>query len=90
MNGRRAKVLCVALGVAALTLTGCATDDEIYVSNFADEHGRACTFVYTAQEGEGWNSSRDVDVSQLDCEYPPAGRTPAPPVTKHLDARPAE
>ncbi|GAA4596407.1 hypothetical protein GCM10023194_68550 [Planotetraspora phitsanulokensis] len=76
--------------MAALVLTGCANDDEIFVSNFSDSHGRACTFVYTAREGESWTSSRDVDVSQLDCEYPPAGRTPGPPRTTHLDVGPAE
>ncbi|MGV9775255.1 hypothetical protein [Streptosporangium sp. NPDC003464] len=76
--------------MAALALTGCAADDEIFVSNFSDSHGRACTFVYTAREGESWNSSRDVDVSQLDCEYPPVGRTPGPPVTTHLETGPTE
>lgn len=90
MSGRSAKLRWAGLGVAALSLAGCATNDEIYVTNFSDSRGRACTFVYTSQEGEGWNSSRDVDVSQLDCECPPAGRTPGPPVTNHLDARPTE
>ncbi|MEV4172048.1 hypothetical protein [Nonomuraea sp. NPDC049709] len=87
MSRWSAALLCA---LAAATLAGCAEDDEIYVSNFSDSHGRACTFVYTAREGEGWNDSRDVDVSQLDCEYPPAGRNPGPPVTSHLDARPAK
>ncbi|GAA3670965.1 hypothetical protein GCM10022224_038990 [Nonomuraea antimicrobica] len=75
-------VLVAALGV--LVLAGCAQDDEIYVTTVTDSHGRACTFVYTAREGEGFNSSRDVDVSQLDCEYPPAGRTPGKPTTVHM------
>ncbi|GAA5038059.1 hypothetical protein HNP84_003258 [Thermocatellispora tengchongensis] len=90
MTRRRAWAWCAVVGVAVLTLTGCATDDEIFVSNFTDAHGRACTFVYTARAGEGWNSSTDVDVSQLDCEYPPAGRTPGPPRTEHLETGPSE
>lgn len=65
----------------ALALSGCATNDEIYVSSFTDAHGRACTFVYTAREGEGFGDGRDVDVSQLDCEYAPPGRASA-----HCDA----
>ncbi|MFI7130853.1 hypothetical protein ACIBQ1_34550 [Nonomuraea sp. NPDC050153] len=90
MSARSATKWGAALGVAALTLVaGCANDDEIYVSNFSDSHGRACTFVYTAREGEGWGGSRDVDVSQLDCEYPPAGRAPGPPTTTHLETTPS-
>lgn len=77
------------LAVAALALTGCALNDEIYVSSFTDAHGRACTFVYTAREGAAFtDDGRDVDVSQLDCEYPPPGQAPGPPTTTHLDPRP--
>jgi hypothetical protein len=72
----------------ALSLTGCATTDEIYVSSFTDAHGRACTFVYTAQEGEGFGDGRDVAVSLFDCEYAPPGRNPGPPTTTQLDPRP--
>jgi hypothetical protein len=80
--------LLAAPALSVLLLTGCAVNDEIYVSNFTDAHGRACTFVYTAQEGVGIGEGRDVDVSQLDCEYPPEGRTPGPPGTSRLDAVP--
>jgi hypothetical protein len=89
MSRRSGAVRGAGAVVGLLLLTGCAVNDEIYVSNFADAHGRACTFVYTAREGEGlFGGGRDVDVSQLDCEYPPAGRSPAPPATTHLDAAP--
>ena len=76
------------LAVAALAVAGCAVNDEIYVSSFTDSHGRACTFVYTAQEGESYGEGRDVDVSQLDCEYAPPGQTPGPSTTTRLDAVP--
>jgi hypothetical protein len=88
VNRRNGAVHGIGLALAALVLSGCATSDEIYVSSFSDAHGRACTFVYTAREGEGFGDGRDVDVSQLDCEYPPEGRSPAPPTTTHLDSVP--
>ncbi len=88
VNASKQALRGAGLAVAALALTGCATNDEIYVSSFTDAHGRACTFVYTAQEGEGIGEGRDVDVSQLDCEYSPPGRSPGPPTTTHLDPRP--
>ncbi|MEO3858703.1 hypothetical protein [Acrocarpospora sp. B8E8] len=75
----RTVVWCAGLGMAAFSVAGCATDDEIYVSSF----------VYTSQEPAGLGDSRDVDVSQLDCEYPPPGQRhpmdfgaePSPPTT---------
>jgi hypothetical protein len=88
VNASKQALRGAGLAVAALALVGCATNDEIYVSSFTDAHGRACTFVYTAQEGEDYGEGRDVDVSQLDCEYPPPGRTPGPPTTTHLDPLP--
>jgi hypothetical protein len=89
VNRRNGALSGAGLVLAVLVLSGCATSDEIYVSNFSDAHGRACTFVYTAREGEGFGGSgRDVDVSQLDCEYPPEGRSPAPPTTTHFNAVP--
>ncbi|MCK9903437.1 hypothetical protein CC117_19695 [Parafrankia colletiae] len=88
MKGTRAglwALAVVALGV--LLLGGCAQDDKIYVSNITDGHGRACTFVYTARDGSvGGGEGRDIDVSQLDCEYPPAGRMPGRPTTQPLSA----
>ncbi|MBL7497407.1 hypothetical protein I6A84_15385 [Frankia sp. CNm7] len=76
----------IGLTVGALALAGCGKpNDQIYVSNITDSHGRVCTFVYTAREGEGWGGGgRDVDVSELDCEYPPAGSTPGQPTTVPL------
>jgi hypothetical protein len=88
VNRRNGALRGAGLALGVLVLAGCATHDEIYVSNFTDAHGRACTFVYTAREGEGFGESRDVDVSQLDCEYPPPGRSPAPPTTTHFDSGP--
>jgi hypothetical protein len=88
VNRRNGALRGAGLALGVFVLAGCATHDEIYVSNFTDAHGRACTFVYTAREGEGFGESRDVDVSQLDCEYPPPGRNTAPPTTTHLDSGP--
>jgi hypothetical protein len=88
VNRRIGALHGAGLATAVLVLAGCATSDEIYVSNFGDAHGRACTFVYTAREGQGLGDGRDVDVSQLDCEYPPTGLSPAPPTTTHLDSAP--
>jgi hypothetical protein len=76
------------LAAVALAVAGCAVNDEIYVSSFTDSHGRACTFVYTAQEGESYGEGRDVDVSQLDCEYSPPGQSPGPSTTTRLDSVP--
>ncbi|MFI0420197.1 hypothetical protein [Spongiactinospora sp. 9N601] len=69
------------MAAGVLLLAGCAIDEQIFVSNITDSHGRVCTFVYTSTEGEGWGSGRDIDVSQLDCEYAPPGRSPGPPTT---------
>ncbi|MDF5758899.1 hypothetical protein [Spongiactinospora sp. TRM90649] len=71
----------VGLAAGVLLVTGCAVDEQIYVSNITDNHGRVCTFVYTSTEGVGWGAGRDIDVSQLDCEYPPPGRSPGKPTT---------
>jgi hypothetical protein len=88
VNASKQVLRGAGLAVAALALAGCAVNDEIYVSSFTDAHGRAYTFVYTAQEGEEFGDGRDVDVSQLDCEYAPPGRSPGPPTTTHLDSGP--
>ena len=58
MNRRNGALRGAGLALGVLVLAGCATHDEIYVSNFTDAHGRACTFVYTAREGEGFGESR--------------------------------
>lgn len=94
----RVRVLAIvmALGGAAIAAAGCQStppDDEMYVKTFTDGHGRACTVVYTVQarydknnDGEG----RDIDVTQVDCEYPPTGRQPEPGKTSKLDAEPVK
>lgn len=80
----RARIVTTAvLAGVVLGTTGCQPPlgDELYVQTFTDSHGRACTVVYTVQarnesaiDGEG----RDIDVTKVDCEYPPAGRQPQP------------
>ncbi|WP_125777046.1 hypothetical protein [Antribacter gilvus] len=88
MTRRRTAARAAALALlTTATLAGCAEpDDEIYVTTVTDSHGRACTFVYTARDGASWTDARDVDVSQLDCEYPPAGKEPGESTTERLDA----
>ncbi|MFJ3670547.1 hypothetical protein ACIPSE_29230 [Streptomyces sp. NPDC090106] len=71
--------LGVAMGavVAALLLAGCSQPtDYSEIVTFTDEHGRVCTaaVVVDQEQSEG----DDYEVSSLDCDYPPDGRTPGP------------
>lgn len=91
----RGRVLAIVLALGAVVAAaGCQSpppDDEMYVKTFTDGHGRACTVVYTVQARSGNNNDvegRDIDVSQVDCEYPPTGRQPQPDKTSKLDAEP--
>lgn len=74
-------------GILALgTLTACGEPSEnVYVYSFTDDHDRICTFVYTLREGS-WNSGgRDVDVSQIDCEFPEEGSEPGEHSSEELE-----
>ncbi|MEV6957821.1 hypothetical protein AB0M97_01155 [Streptomyces sp. NPDC051207] len=80
-RGVRLASAVIAAG-AALTLTACGGQAEPpYVATFTDKHGRVCTAVVTV---EGDDGSREFDVTQPDCEYPPQGRTPGPDFTQSL------
>lgn len=85
----------LALAGVALAATGCQApppDDEMYVQTFTDTHGRACTAVYTVQAGDGSGADsegRDIDVTQVDCEYLPAGQQAQPGKITQLDPVPA-
>jgi hypothetical protein len=58
-------------------------DDKVFVSGFTDTHGRVCTFAFTSQNS--WDSPRDIDVGQVDCEFPPEGEDPGGEETVQLD-----
>ncbi|MEV0728111.1 MULTISPECIES: hypothetical protein [Polymorphospora] len=66
----RRRFAAALLGVAvAASLVGCADDSEVVT--FTDEHGRVCTALVVDDGSDG-----DREPTALDCEYPPAGRTP--------------
>lgn len=73
--GRRARLwsLAVAAPAAAILLVGCSNADSSEIVTFTDEHGRACTAVAVKDGDDG-----DYEVSSIDCDYPPDGRTPGP------------
>ncbi|WP_221349485.1 YgdI/YgdR family lipoprotein [Streptomyces beigongshangae] len=67
----------VAAGTVALVLAGCGTPtDTSEIVTFTDEHGRVCTAAVIVDKEQ--NEGDDYEVSSLDCEYPPEGRTPGP------------
>ncbi|WP_280496828.1 hypothetical protein [Nocardia asiatica] len=93
----KSRVLPVAaLAFVAAATAGCESappDDEMYFKTFTDGHGRACTVVYTVQARHGGSNdaeARDIDVTQVDCEYPPAGRQAGSDKTSKLDAEPGK
>jgi hypothetical protein len=69
----------VAAAVVAI-LAGCADRSE--VATFTDEHGRACTATVVID-----GDDRDKEATTLDCEYPPAGRTPGRTTQQPLPKR---
>jgi hypothetical protein len=76
----RTRSRIAAVPVAAVmvaVLAGCADRSE--VTTFTDEHGRACTATVVID-----GDDRDKEATTLDCEYPPAGRTPGPTTQRPL------
>ena len=74
MKRHKGPISVAALTLAAgIHLVGCATADNSEIVTFTDEHGRACTAVAVKDGDDG-----DYEVSSIDCDYPPAGRTPGP------------
>lgn len=74
MNRLRGLGVAVAAG-AALLLAGCgAPTDYSEIVTFTDEHGRACTAAVVVDQER--NEGDDYEISGLDCDYAPAGRTP--------------
>ncbi|MEU9335015.1 hypothetical protein AB0D49_17875 [Streptomyces sp. NPDC048290] len=51
-----------------LLLAGCSDRSEAVT--WTDEHGRVCTGVAVI------DTDGDREISSIDCDYPPAGRTP--------------
>ncbi|WP_323377021.1 hypothetical protein [Streptomyces smaragdinus] len=69
--------MAAAAGVTALLLTGCSQPtDSTEIVTFTDKHGRVCTAAVVVDREQ--NEGNDYEVSSLDCEYPPEGRTPGP------------
>lgn len=70
------------LGAAAVTgavllLAGCGVPtDYSEIVTFTDEHGRVCTASVVVDQEQ--NEGDDYEVSSLDCDYPPTGKTPGP------------
>ncbi|MFI6283235.1 hypothetical protein ACIBCM_00530 [Streptomyces sp. NPDC051018] len=72
--------VAVAAGATGLLLAGCsAPTDYSEIVTFTDEHGRVCTAAVVVDQDQ--NEGDDYQVSSLDCDYPPEGRTPGP--TRH-------
>lgn len=78
MKRLRGTGTAVAAGAAALLLAGCnnAPTDYSEIITFTDEHGRVCTAAVVVDQEQ--NEDDDYQISSLDCDYPPQGRTPGP------------
>jgi hypothetical protein len=75
--------------VAVLLLAGCGTPtDYSEIVTFTDEHGRVCTAAVVVDQEQ--NEDDDYEISSLDCDYPPEGRTPGPTRYSSLPERGAE
>lgn len=62
---------------AVLLLAGCGVPtDYSEIVTFTDGHGRACTAAVVVDQEQ--NEGNDYEVSSLDCDYAPAGRSPGP------------
>ncbi|MEU5977533.1 hypothetical protein [Streptomyces sp. NPDC047315] len=77
LRGMRLAAVGVAAAAAALLLAGCSQPtDYSEIVTFTDEHGRVCTAAVVVDQEQ--NEGDDYQVSSLDCDYPPEGRTPGP------------
>ncbi|MFI6012244.1 hypothetical protein ACIBAG_26090 [Streptomyces sp. NPDC051243] len=77
-------------GVAVLLLAGCgnAPTDYSEIVTFTDKHGRVCTAAVVVDQEQ--NEGEDYEISSLDCDYPPEGRTPGPSGYSPLPERKAD
>ncbi|MGC9540374.1 hypothetical protein [Streptomyces sp. UG1] len=68
--------VALAAGAGVLLLAGCSSAPTDYseIVTFTDKHGRACTAAVVVDQEQ--NEGEDYEVSSLDCDYPPEGRTP--------------
>lgn len=68
----------VVTGAAIWVLAGCSPTPTDYseIVTFTDKHGRACTATVVVDQEQ--NQGNDYEVTSLDCEYPPEGKTPGP------------
>ncbi|MFC8826428.1 hypothetical protein ACFT9I_13930 [Streptomyces sp. NPDC057137] len=74
---------------AALLLAGCsAPTDYSEIVTFTDGHGRACTASVVVDQEQ--NEGDDYEISSLDCDYAPEGRTPGPSRYSPLPERDAK
>ncbi|GEC02372.1 hypothetical protein SSP24_00270 [Streptomyces spinoverrucosus] len=82
--------VAVAAGAAAMLLAGCnnAPTDYSEIVTFTDEHGRVCTGAVVVDQEQ--NEGDDYQISSLDCDYPPEGRTPGPTGYSPLPERDTE
>ncbi|WP_461007266.1 hypothetical protein [Streptomyces capparidis] len=79
----------VGAAVAVLVLAGCGTPtDYSEIVTFTDEHGRVCTAAVLVDQEE--NEGDDYEITSIDCEYPPEGRTPGPTRYRPLPERSSE
>ncbi|MEU7658507.1 hypothetical protein [Streptomyces lincolnensis] len=70
--------VAVTAGAAVSLLAGCsnAPTDYSEIVTFTDKHGRVCTAAVVVDQEQ--NEGEDYEISSLDCDYPPDGRTPGP------------
>ncbi|MFC7845564.1 hypothetical protein [Streptomyces sp. NPDC057382] len=79
----------VTAGLTALLVAGCSTPtDYSEIVTFTDKHGRVCTAAVVVDQEQ--NEGSDYEISSLDCEYPPEGRTPGPSGYSSLPKRDTE
>jgi hypothetical protein len=72
---------------AALLLAGCTNPPTDYseIVTFTDGHGRVCTGSVVVDQEQSEND--DYEITGLDCEYPPEGRSPGPESYRPLPPR---
>ncbi|WP_240662519.1 hypothetical protein OG946_29755 [Streptomyces sp. NBC_01808] len=85
---RRWKLGAAAMAAGtALLVAGCTDPptDSSEIVTFTDGHGRVCTgsVVVDREQSEG----TDYEITGLDCEYPPEGRSPGPDSYRPLPQR---
>lgn len=74
---------------ALMTLGSLAACSEpattVHVSTYTDDHGRICTYVYSAEPPDESGKPTDRDAAAIDCDFPAEGTEPGTSSSHTLD-----